>query len=493
MKFPVGPNDIIISDAWYQGSFTRWLARKDPFIIKKPQFKEPETQFVEVFEVEKIDQFTHARKSDGSGVDEDAFFTSGQRSRLVKYILSRTLFGEEETQFGYKQLKYNGVIMDVYPLHEGRLKRDNDNSPPMNVRQKLKADWASSSRIFKYQPISAIREYFGEKIALYFAWIGLYTSFLVPAAIVGFLCFLYGCFTIPTDIPTKEKCESPKDVNGSYLFYMCPLCAKICPYFFLNTSCMYSKLTRAFDNEATIFFAIFMALWATLFLEFWKRKQVTLAYEWHTMDFEEVGEQPRPEYKLYANHIITNQITKKEEVSMSSKQKYLRLVGSYSIVAFFLAAVLSALLAVIIFRAAMLAVLSQQDSSFIRARAAIIVSATAACFNLICINILKLLYGKVADKLTDWENPRTLTEYEDSYTVKMFWFQFANTYASIFYVAFFKSGSFTGTPANQKKFAGAWRLEGCNAEGCFVALTIQLIIIMVGQQIIGNVKEILIP
>ena len=46
--------------------------------------------------------------------------------------------------------------------------------------------------LFKYQPIDAIREYFGEKLALYFSWIGLYTMFLVPASIVGIICFIYG-------------------------------------------------------------------------------------------------------------------------------------------------------------------------------------------------------------------------------------------------------------------------------------------------------------
>ena len=36
------------------------------------------------------------------------------------------------------------------------------------------------------------------------------------------------------------------------------------------------------------------------------------------------------------------------------------------------------------------------------------------------------------------ERPRTDTEYEDSFTFKMFLFQFINYYSSIFYIAFFK-------------------------------------------------------
>lgn len=38
----------------------------------------------------------------------------------------------------------------------------------------------------------ARRDYFGEKVALYFAWLGWYTYMLVPAAVVGLVVFLSG-------------------------------------------------------------------------------------------------------------------------------------------------------------------------------------------------------------------------------------------------------------------------------------------------------------
>jgi len=41
------------------------------------------------------------------------------------------------------------------------------------------------------------------------------------------------------------------------------------------------------DNEATIFFTIFMALWATFFIEFWKRQQARIQYDWDVADYEE--------------------------------------------------------------------------------------------------------------------------------------------------------------------------------------------------------------
>lgn len=36
------------------------------------------------------------------------------------------------------------------------------------------------------------RNYFGEKVTLYFAWLDWYTRMLVPAAVVGLVVFLSG-------------------------------------------------------------------------------------------------------------------------------------------------------------------------------------------------------------------------------------------------------------------------------------------------------------
>ena len=42
------------------------------------------------------------------------------------------------------------------------------------------------------QPLDTVREYFGVNFAMYFAWLGFYTYMLIPASIVGLLCFFYG-------------------------------------------------------------------------------------------------------------------------------------------------------------------------------------------------------------------------------------------------------------------------------------------------------------
>lgn len=56
------------------------------------------------------------------------------------------------------------------------------------------------------------------------------------------------------------------------------------------------------------------------------------------------------------------------------------------------------------------------------------------------IMILNSVYSGMAIKLTDGENHRTDTEYDDSLIGKLFAFSFINSYAALFFVAFIKTG-----------------------------------------------------
>ena len=40
-----------------------------------------------------------------------------------------------------------------------------------------------------------LRQYFGEKVGLYFCWLGFYTSWLIVPSVVGVICFIYGVLT----------------------------------------------------------------------------------------------------------------------------------------------------------------------------------------------------------------------------------------------------------------------------------------------------------
>ena len=82
----------------------------------------------------------------------------------------------------------------------------------------------------------------------------------------------------------------------------------------------------------------------------------------------------------------------------------------------------------------------------VKSHSKIIVAVSAALINLIVICTLNKVYYQLALLLTKRETQKTDKEYEDSFTLKMFLFQFVNFYASIFYIAFFK-GSLSFCPS----------------------------------------------
>lgn len=115
----------------------------------------------------------------------------------------------------------------------------------------------------------------------------------------------------------------------------------------------------------------------------------------------------------------------------------------------------------------------------------------AALSNLVVILILNFLYEYLAIYLTDVEYLRTQTEYDESFALKTYLFQFANYYSSIFYIAYLK-GKFVGYPAKYNRVFGL-RQEECNPGGCLMELCLQLIIIMVGKQMLNALQEMIIP
>uniref|UniRef100_A0A3P9K2S8 Anoctamin n=1 Tax=Oryzias latipes TaxID=8090 RepID=A0A3P9K2S8_ORYLA len=155
----------------------------------------------------------------------------------------------------------------------------------------LHEEWANYGVMYKYQPVDLIRKYFGEQIGLYFAWLGVYTQLLIPPSVLGIIVFLYGIFTVDTNVPSQETCNHNLNIT------MCPLCDAVCDYWRLSTVCSLARASYLFDNGATVLFAIFMSLWAACFLEHWKRRQMCLKHTWDLTSLEDEEDELRPEYE----------------------------------------------------------------------------------------------------------------------------------------------------------------------------------------------------
>ena len=344
------------------------------------------------------------------------------------------------------------------------------------------AEFVNTSRMTQSRITSEVR------LPSIFAWLGFYTAMLVPLAIIGLIVFLYGIGSAGSHIPVKDVCDDKN--KGKW--YMCPLCDRKCSYWDLaSTTCLYAYVTHFFDNDGTVALAVIASIWGTLSLEFWKRRQGILAHKFHVDSLEEEEEPLRPEFP--DDWLKKNPLTGKMEPKIPKLKRYSRYGGVISIVLSMIAMVIGAVVGVIIYRAAVFLSLSGHSDSAIQTRARIITSATAAVLNLVAINLMKFIYNKVAVWLTDWETPPTRSAYEYSFTWKMYLFQFVNTYASVFYIAFFKSEHMIGTPSRYERIANKFRLDGCSEQGCFLDLCVQLLVLMVGQQIIGIIMVIAFP
>eukprot|EP00736_Rhodelphis_marinus_P000759 Rmarinus@m.24092 len=438
------------------------------------------------FKNSKKDQFLHTNK-------KAPFFSSGERQQMIQSIFkaanSEGGLGGLDLTNSPKLEDVELTIKDHFPLHcESELDYLNDV-------------WGSWGELFTLQvqhwfaqPYDMLRDYFGEAISLYFAWLGFYTMALVPPAGIGFVLFL---------------AEIGDDTGVS-----------------------------------TIMYSVTIALWAVIYLEFWKRRETELKFKWGTEGFEET-EELRPEF---TGLVRINPITEKEEVVVSTTWRLFQFSCSFAVVFFMMVSVILTNLVILYIR--LLAVDAGKgdaagdyvasyitannvtepvcglSSSFIVSNPDIITETEEYCtclvdssfgekdyvwyspveecyvegtsdtdpvivmnvyINLtavmavICISVWNMIYEKVVTFLNDWENHWTDTQFTDSLILKNFAFQFVNNFFALFYIAFLKSGELFGKDSK------------CIGNDCFGELRMQLIIVFTVKTAIAQLMEVAMP
>uniref|UniRef100_A0A452EZP2 Anoctamin n=1 Tax=Capra hircus TaxID=9925 RepID=A0A452EZP2_CAPHI len=377
------------------------------------------------------------------------------RIRIVNFVLnSKTAVGDT-----LQDLVKDRVFEAGFPLHEGEVH--------------LKKTWARWRSMFQRQPISDIRDYFGEKVALYFAWLGWYTYMLVPAAVVGLIVFLSGFSQFEASQISKEICKA-------HDIYMCPRGDHNRRFQRLSDTCAYAKLTHLFDNEGTVLFAIFMALWATVFLELWKRERARVVLQWELYGWDEDQEEMAlgliacPDYqpRLHQHSYLRSAV-----ILLLSLLMICLMIGMAHVL------VVYRVLAAALFSSA-LPFLGEQVTT------AVVVSG--ALVHYVTIILMTKINKYVALKLCDFEKPRTFSERESKFTVKFFTLQFFAHFSSLIYVAFIL-GRINGHPGKSVRLAGLWKLEECHLSGCMMDLFVQMAVIMGLKQTLSNCVEYLKP
>ncbi|OPJ74219.1 anoctamin-9 [Patagioenas fasciata monilis] len=382
------------------------------------------------------------------------------RIRLVNFILQNTLTPDLEK---LRDLMKKNVFEATFPLHEKE-----------EVREFLKEKWARWRDIFCQQPLEKIRCYFGEKVALYFAWLGWYTYLLGFAAVAGLVVFVAGITMFSSSQVSKEICEANDTV-------MCPLCDQKCPFWLLSDTCTYAKVTHMIDNEGTVLFAMFMAIWATVFLELWKRQRATVVTDWDLYRWDEDEEE-------LAMELINNL----QHEPRRYQHSYFRSTVVLLLALLMIAVLIGIAHALVIYRVVAVALFTQSSLELLREQANTVAVVTGAVLHYITIVIMTKVNRRMALYLCDLEKPRTFSQRENNFTVKIFTFQFFTNFSSLIYIAFFL-GRINGHPGNYVRIAGRWRLEECHPSGCITDLFIQMAIIMLLKQSISNVLEFLVP
>jgi hypothetical protein len=271
--------------------------------------------------------------------------------------------------------KEEGQIVAYFPCH--------DKSSTLE----LKRLWFSCSVQPWEQPIDEIKDYFGEKIALYFEFLGHYTTWLLGLSIAG--CVM--------ELDVIIQSTTGKSYNRALL-----------------------------DGYLAPFFAVFISYWSQFMLEYWKRKEHFKAMEWGTSEFESI-ERERPDFigELQPS-VVNGKMAKFFPPTEAKKRK------NYS--SFIIGLMILLVLGCVSFIFFLQVIVTRSSNVTIQTFGSLFTSV----LNAIQIQVLNIVYEKVAITLTKNENYRTDTAFEDALIAKLFSFQFVNSYASFYYIAFIK-------------------------------------------------------
>lgn len=84
---------------------------------------------------------------------------------------------------------------------------------------------------------------------------------LTPLRLPGGVLSLWESPHVPARDSRRPLSSSREMCDQSHNITMCPLCDKTCSYWKMSSACATARASHLFDNPATVFFSVFMALW----------------------------------------------------------------------------------------------------------------------------------------------------------------------------------------------------------------------------------------
>ena len=229
--------------------------------------------------------------------------------------------------------------------------------------------------------IDSIRNYFGEKIALYYLFISTYCGNLLGMAILGAI------FQILYKVGSDDG---------------------------------------LFHQFRTITFGIILVGWSTIFLENWKRSEALFAQEFGQIGFEQ-DQTVRPAFDGKYIRCITNDDMNDEYYPESKRM--VKMAFSYSIAFIIIACCVTCVFLLFLLKEYFRKCNCVGGNS-------LIINTVPSVLNSIQILIFNGIYQAIAIKSNDKENHKYFNSYENSLIFKIFFFSFVNTFNSFFLIAF---------------------------------------------------------
>lgn len=290
-------------------------------------------------------------------------------------------------------LEHEGIVKQVFPLHVEQGKMD---------------CWRNSYKSWpwSWEVVDKIRDYYGNKIALYFAWMNHFTIWLVVPACFGVLLHVY-----------NRSNENTMDTS-----MVAPL------------------------------FSVFMIVWGALFVQFWKRKCAVLCCKWGNVCHLQM-DHPRSDFQ---GELRLNVVNNRQERYFAHRYRCIRYLESMLVTTILLAV------------AFVVMIISLNFQGYIHKNTILgemIVFPMVQQFSLpgcifdqqgngpfpyvlpfiptivhsLTILLLNTIYRDIATKLTNWENHKFDQDYENALILKRFIFEAFDCYIALFYLAFLQT------------------------------------------------------
>ena len=391
------------------------------------------------------------------------------RIRLATQVMERTsvvnpLAGSAGCGLNIDKMLFEKRILAAFPYNSLAEARETHE----RGIDELFSTWVGIFKLPWVQPLDDVRNFFGEKVAVYYAFVGHYTKWVFWASIVGFAIFLHQLGSL------DENTGAADFLKPSKIVY--------------NLTTGQDGIVVYTEVPELAFYSLFVMVWGSVMFEYWKRKQIRHAMEWGQTKHA-TTELPRPEF--VPSYYIPDPVTGLSISYYSPFTLYSKLTVAGVVVACAVVAVIGTVASIMVLKVFMSldaskTGLSQSDATLV-----------GLVFNAVAIQVLAIVYKNVANVLTEWENHRIESAFENSLIIKSFVFSFANAYAVLAYIAFLKRGEVILGQAQYCDPTVVQNVSGVEKQlapdQCFGNLGYSLLIIQVVQIVKNNLAEVVIP